>query len=118
MQAFYGIPLERLLLDQVYYNLLFCLSVCLSPDDPIWYPTTFTKNRERLLNHQVMGRFLEELMWAAEVKPPLSYEHFSVDGTLLQARAAQAPLVRIEGEGGPTTPAVRPWRGFWCSKAR
>ena len=53
----------------------------LSRDDPIWHPTTFTKNRERLLNDDVMGRFLEKLMGAPEVKPLLSNEHFSGDGT-------------------------------------
>ena len=68
LQAFYGIRSERLLLEQLHYNLLFRWFVGLSPDDPIWPPTTFTKNRERLLNDQVMGRFLEKLMGA----PPRS----------------------------------------------
>jgi len=65
--------------------------VGLSPDDSIWHPTTFTKNRERLLNEQIMERFLEKLMAAPEVKPLRSDEHFSVDGTLLQAFASHAP---------------------------
>ena len=69
LQAFYGIRSERLLLEQLNYNLLFRWFVGLSPDDPIWHPTTFTKNRERLLNEQVMGRFLDKLMGAPEVKP-------------------------------------------------
>ena len=55
LQAFYGIRSERLLLEQLHYNLLFRWFVGLSPDDPIWHPTTFTKNRDRLLNEQVMG---------------------------------------------------------------
>ena len=55
LQAFYGIRSERLLLDQLHYNLLFRWFVGLSPDDPIWHPTTFTKNRERLLNEDVMA---------------------------------------------------------------
>ena len=80
-----SVPPEQLLLEQLHYNLLFRWFVGLSPDDPIWYPTTFTKNRERLLNDQVMERFLEKLIGAPEVKPLLSDEHFSVDGTLLQA---------------------------------
>ena len=83
LQAFYGIRSERLLLEQLHYNLLFRWFVGLSPDDPIWHPTTFTKNRERLLNEEIMGRFLKKLMGAPEVKPLLSDEHFSVDGTLL-----------------------------------
>ena len=90
LQAFYGIRSERLLLEQLHYNLLYRWFVGLSPDDPIWHPTTFTKNRERLLNDQVMGSFLEKLMGAPEVKPLLSDEHFSVDGTLLQAWASRA----------------------------
>ena len=56
LQAFYGIRSERLLLVQLNDNLLFRWFVGLSPDDPIWHPTTCTKKRERLLNEQVMGR--------------------------------------------------------------
>ena len=78
LQAFYGIRSERLLLEQLHYNLLFRWFVGLSPDDPIWHPTTFTLtsalgpscrrhlNRERRLNDQVMGRFLEKPMGAPE----------------------------------------------------
>jgi transposase len=76
LQAFYGIRSERLLLETLNDNLLFRWFVGLSPDDPIWHPTTFTKNRKRLLNDQVMGPFLEKLIAAPEVKPPLSDEHF------------------------------------------
>jgi hypothetical protein len=76
LQAFYGIHSEQLLLEQLHYNLLYRWFVGLSPDDPIWHPTTFTKNRERLLNDQVMGKFLEKLMGAPEVKPLLCDEHF------------------------------------------
>ena len=85
LQAFYGICSERLLLEQLDYNLLFRWFVGLTLDDSIWHPTTFTKNRDRLLNEDLMGRFLEKLMGAPEVKPLLSNEHFLVDGTLLQA---------------------------------
>jgi transposase len=83
LQAFYGIRSERLLLEQLQYNLLFRWFVGLGPDDPIWHPTTFTKNRERLLNEELMARFLNKVMAAPEVQPLLSDEHFSVDGTLL-----------------------------------
>ena len=83
MQAFYGIRSERLLLGQLHYNRLYRLFVGLRPDDPIWHPTTFTKNRERLLNGQIMGRFLEKLMNAPEVKPLLSDEHFSAGRDIL-----------------------------------
>ena len=96
LQAFYGIRSERLLLEQLHYNLLFRWFVGLSPDDAIWHPTTFTKNRDRLLTDDVMGLFLEKLMGAPEVQPLLSDEHFSVDGTLLQAWASHASLERID----------------------
>jgi len=117
LQAFYGIRSERLLLEQLHYNLLFRWFVGLSPDDPIWHPTTFTKNRERLLNDQVMGRFLEKLMGAPEVKPLLSDEHFSVDGTLLQAWASHASLERIDGQDDPPPPPSGPGEGFGSPKA-
>jgi transposase len=68
LQAFYGLRSERLLLEQLNYNLLFRWFVGLSPDDPIWHPTTFTKNRERLLNKEVMGAFLDTLLGLPEVK--------------------------------------------------
>jgi hypothetical protein len=100
------------LLEQLHYNLLYCWFVGLSPDDPIWHPTTFTKNRERLLNDQVMGRFLEKLMGAPEVKPLLSDEHFSGDGTLLQAWASHASLERIYGQDEPPPPPSGPGEGF------
>ena len=112
LQAFYGIRSERLLLEQLHYNLLFRWFVGLSPDDPIWHPTTFTKNRERLLNEDVMGCFLEKLMGAPEIKPLLSDEHFSVDGTLLQAWASHASLERIDGQDDPPPPPSGPGEGF------
>ena len=76
LQAFYGIRSERLLLEQLHYNLLFRWFVGLSQNDAIWHPTTFTKNRERLLNEEVMRRLLETLMGAPDVKPLLSDEHY------------------------------------------
>ena len=85
-------PLRAALLEP-HNNLLYRWFVGLSPDDPIWHPTTFTKYRERLLNDQVMGRFLEKLMSAPEVKPLFSDEHFSVDGTQrLQAQQQDCPV--------------------------
>ena len=116
LQAFYGIRSERLLLEQLNYNLLFRWFVGLSPDDPIWHPTTFTKNRDRLLNEQVMGKFLEKLMAAPEVKPLLSDEHFSVDGTLLQAWASHASLERIDGQDDPPPPSSGPGEGFGAAR--
>jgi transposase len=91
LQTFYGNSTERLLLEQLNDNLLFRWFVRLTPDDPILHPITFTKNRERILNDQVMERFLEKLMVAPKVKPLRSDEHGSVDGTLLQAWASHMP---------------------------
>ena len=116
LQAFYEIRYERLLQEQLHYNLLFRWFVGLSPDDPISHPTTFTKNRERLLNDQVMGCFLEKLMGAPEVKPLLCDEHFSVDGTLLQAWASHALLERIDGQEDPPPPPSGPGEGFGAPK--
>ena len=98
LQAFYWIRSERLLLEQLDCNLLFRWFAGLSSDDPVWHPTTFTKNRQRLLNEKVMGKFLEKHMAAPEVNTLLSNEHFSVDATLLQAWASHASLERIDGE--------------------
>jgi IS5 family transposase len=91
---------ERMLMEQLDYNLLFRWFVGLNPDDPVWHPTTFTKNRDRLLNEQLMAKFLELLMASPEVKPLLSSEHFSVDGTLLRAWASHSSLERIDGIDG------------------
>ena len=117
LQAFYGIRSEQLLLEQLHYNLLFRWFVGLGPNVPIWHPTTFTKNRERLLNADVMGRFLEKLMGTPEVKPLLSDEHFSVDGTLLQAWASHASQERIDGQDDPPPPPSGPGEGFGAPKA-
>ena len=69
----------------------------LEADDPIWHHTTFSKNRERLLNENVLALFLETLMAMNEVELLLCNEHFSVDGTLLQAWASHGSLKRIDG---------------------
>jgi transposase len=95
------VPPEQLLLEQLHYNLLFRWFVGLSPADPIWPLSTFTKNRDRLLNDDVMGLFLETLVGAPEGKPLLSDDHFSVDGTMLQAWASNASLKRIDGQEDP-----------------
>src|SRR6266511_2210574 len=90
LQVFYGIRSERQLMEQLDYNLLYRWFVGLSPDDPVWDPTTFTKNRERLQNGEVFTKFMTRLLNHSQVKPLLSDEHFSVDGTLIEAWASQA----------------------------
>jgi hypothetical protein len=104
-------------LDQLNYILLFRWLVCLSPDVPLWRPTTFTKNRERLLNDQVMGTFLMKLMGAPEIKPLLSDEQHSVDGTLLQAWGSQASLKRIDEQGDRPPRPSGPSEDFTAPKS-
>ena len=91
LQVFYGIRSERQLMEQLNYNLLYRWFVGLAPDDPVWDPTTFTKNRARLEHGEVFAKFMAKLLNHREVKPLLSSEHFSVDGTLIEAWASQLP---------------------------
>src|SRR5881409_3114193 len=88
LQVFYGLRSERQLMEQLNYNLLFRWFVGLSPDDPVWDATTFTKNRDRLQHGDVFRKFMERLLEHEKVKPLLSDEHFSVDGTLIEAWAS------------------------------
>src|SRR6201982_2419234 len=85
LQVFYSVRSERQLMEQLDYNCLFRGFVGLSPDDPIWDPTVFTKNRERLQQGDVFQEFMAKLLEHERVKPLLSDEHFSVDGTLIEA---------------------------------
>jgi hypothetical protein len=89
IQVLYGIRPERQLMEQLDYNLLYRWFVGLSPDDPVWTPTTFAKNRERLANGYVFQKFMNRLLNHPLVMPLLSDEHFSVDGTLIEAWASQ-----------------------------
>lgn len=89
IQVLYGVRSERQLMEQLDYNLLYRWFVGLSPDDPVWNPTTFTKNRERLQNGDVFHKFMNRLLNHPQVTRLLSDEHFSVDGTLIEAWASQ-----------------------------
>jgi transposase len=89
LQVFYGIRSERQLIEQLDYNLLYRWFVGLSPDDAVWDATTFTKNRERLQSGDIFQKFMTRLLNHPQVKPLLSDEHFSVDGTLIEAWASQ-----------------------------
>jgi Transposase domain (DUF772) len=99
LQVFYGIRSERQLMEQLDYNLLYRWFVGLSPDDPVWDPTTFTKNRERLQNGDVFTKFMIRLLNHSQVEPLLSDEHFSVDGTLIEAWASQKSFRPKDGSG-------------------
>src|SRR6266513_1816873 len=99
LQVFYGIRSERQLMEQLDYNLLYRWFVGLSPDDPVWDATVFTKNRDRLQNGEVFAKFMVKLLHHPQVKPLLSDEHFSVDGTLIEAWASQKSFRPKDGSG-------------------
>jgi transposase len=99
LQVFYGIRSERQLMEQLDYNLLYRWFVGLSPDDPVWDPSVFTKNRDRLQNGGVFTKFMSRLLNHPQVKPLLSDEHFSVDGTLIEAWASQKSFRPKDGSG-------------------
>ena len=99
LQVFYGIRSERQLMEQLDYNLLYRWFVGLSPDDPVWDPTSFTKNRDRLQDGEVFTKFMSKLLNHPQVKPLLSDEHFSVDGTLIEAWASQKSFRPKDGSG-------------------
>jgi transposase len=100
LQVFYSIRSERQLMEQLDYNLLFRWFVGLSPDDPIWDATVFTKNRERLQEGDVFQKFMAKLLKHEKVKPLLSDEHFSVDGTLIEAWASHKSFKRKRTKKG------------------
>ena len=88
LQAFYSVRSERQLMEQLGYNLLFRWFVGLAMDAPIWDVTVFTKNRERLLEGDIARQFLATLLAQPRVTALLSDDHFSVDGTLIEAWAS------------------------------
>ncbi|MHB0887244.1 IS5 family transposase [Acidithiobacillus sp.] len=89
LQVFYSIRSERQLMEQLNYNLLFRWFVGLDMDAAVWVPTVFTKNRDRLLDHGTVRMFFHSVLEQARTRDWLSDEHFSVDGTLLEAWASQ-----------------------------
>src|SRR5213596_3226771 len=99
LQVFYGIRSERQLMEQLDYNLLYRWFVGLQPDDPVWVPTVFTKNRDRLLEGDIAAAFLREVLRLADAHALLSHEHFTVDGTLLEAWASQKSFQPKRPEG-------------------
>jgi transposase len=92
LQAFYSVRSERLLMEQLDYNLLYRWFVGLGIDDPVWHPTAFTTNRDRLLAGDVAAKFLAAILSHPRVRQLLSREHFTVDGTLVEAWASRKEL--------------------------
>lgn len=105
LQAFYSVRSERQLMERLEFDLLFRWFIGIGVDEPVWDHSTFSKNRDRLLEGAVAARFLTTLMARPKVKRLLSTEHFSVDGTLVQAWASMKSVkpidARIEGPHDP-----------------
>jgi transposase len=101
LQVLYTIRSERQLMEQVRYNMLYRWFVGLTMDDDVWSHSTFSKNRDRLLAHDVVGELFQTVVEMARTRGLLSDEHFSVDGTLIQAWASHKSFrPKDEGPGG------------------
>jgi transposase len=94
LQVLYSIRSERMLMEQLEYNLLFRWFVGLNMDEPVWVPTVFSKNRDRLLRSDIAEKFFAQVLEQARNQELLSEEHFSVDGTLIEAWASQKSFQR------------------------
>src|SRR3984893_5177611 len=112
LQAFFSVRSERQLMEQLTYNMMFRWFVGLSMDAPVWDVTVFTKNRERLLRGDVARAFLAAILVDPKVKPLLSDEHFSVDGTLIEAWASMKSFKPRDGSGEPPAPGRNGERDF------
>lgn len=106
LQVFYTIRSERLLIEQLQYNLLFRWFIGLAVDAPVWHPTTFTKNRDRLLAGDIAARFFDAVLGQARAAGLLSDEHFTVDSSQLEAWASLKSFQRRDA--GPSAPPDDP----------
>jgi transposase len=114
LQILYSIRSERLLCEQLDYNLLFRWFVGLTMDEPIWDHSSFTKNRDRLIEAKVARKLLRRTVRKARAAHLLSNEHFSVDGTLIESWAAVKSMRRRDGSDEPPGPGRNPtvnWHG-------
>jgi transposase len=119
LQAFYSVRSERQLMEQLDYNLLFRWFVGLAMDAPIWDVTVFTKNRERLLDGDVAAKFMVAVLGQPRVKALLSDEHFSVDGSLIEAWASiKSFQPKDEGDGPPAGGGRNAGRDFHGERRR
>jgi transposase len=107
LQAFFSIRSERLLMEQLDYNLLYRWFVGLGVDDVVWDHSVFSKNRDRLLEADVAAKFLAAVLAHPQVKPLLSDEHFSVDGTLIEAWASMKSFRRQGAMVSATSTRIR-----------
>jgi len=117
LQIFYSIRSERLLIEQLDYNLLFRWFVGLNVDEAVWDPTVYSKNRERLLEGNIAEEFFQQVLAQARAADLLSDEHFSVDGTLIEAWASQKSFQRKDQPAkGPVDDAGNPTVDFHGEK--
>jgi transposase len=107
LQMLYSVRSERMLMEQLRYNLLFRWFVGLSADEPVWHPTVFSKNRDRLLEGVVAEEFFSLIVEQARAKKLLSDEHFTVDGTLIEAWAGQKSFQRKKNDDDVLNPPPR-----------
>src|SRR5262245_16657584 len=103
LQAFYSIRSERLLMERLEYDLLFRWFVGIGVDDAAWDHSVFSKNRDRLLEGDIAAKFLAAVLEQPKVKRLLSSDHFSVDGTLIEAWASMKSVKPKDGSGEPPT---------------
>ncbi len=106
LQVLYTVRSERMLMEQLEYNLLFRWFVGLNMDEAVWVPTVFSKNRDRLLKGEIAEKFFAQVLQQARARDLLSDEHFSVDGTLIEAWASQKSFQRkdLKPAGPPEDP--------------
>ncbi|MBS0663978.1 MAG: IS5 family transposase [Verrucomicrobia bacterium] len=117
LQAFYGIRSERQLMERMEFDLLFRWFVGLGVDDAAWDHSSFTKNRDRLLAGEIAGKFLRAVLAQPRVKRLLSSDHFSVDGTLIEAWASLKSFRKVDGsDNDPEGPGRNAERGFHAEK--
>jgi len=116
LQAFFSVRSERQLMEQLTYNMMFRWFVGLSMDAPVWDVTVFTKNRDRLLQGDIAQEFLAALLSDPRVLPLLSDEHFSVDGTLIEAWASMKSFRPKDGSGAPPAEGRNGERDFHGEK--
>jgi transposase len=102
LQIFYSVRSERMLIEQLEYNLLFRWFVGMEMDEMVWNHAVYSKNRERLLNEEIAEGFFRKVLERA--KPFMSDEHFTVDGTLIEAWASHKSFRRKDGQGKPPGP--------------
>jgi len=116
LQAFFTVRSERQLMEQINYNTLYRWFVGLSADDPVWDASVFSKNRERLMQADVARGFMVKLLNLPQVKELLSSDHFSVDGTLIDAWASMKSFAPKNGSGEPPSGGRNGERNFRSEK--